>query len=125
MQSTKRPLSYALLILTINFAGCSGNLFDIHGENDDIAVEVTDNALLVQNRFLEPIYYFAVESNLSMLILWAPISSDSNRIDPLHTVKIEFNDVYGYAPGNRILFYHWHGEDPDQGEILSKTIDTG
>lgn len=112
------------LLLTFTFSGCSNGIFGTNSGSGEIQIDLTESSLLVKNEFPEPVYYFVVESGTAAAILWAPTSSEENRINPGQQKEIKFTDIYGYEDEARILFYYWTGENPDQESIMNKSIET-
>lgn len=107
-----------LLVLCFGIISCSDDSDNVSGYgNSEITGLIKDNNLVITNYSDVPIYYFAVEREVTALINWAPICEDENKVHPKHSKKIELDDIHGYMKGRQILVYYWNTLEPTSESI--------
>ncbi len=107
-----------LLFFCLGIISCSDDSDNIIGYgNNEITGLIKDNNLVITNYSYVPIYYFAVEREVTALIKWAPICKDENKINPKQSRKIELDDIPGYMKGRQILVFYWNTLEPTSESI--------
>lgn len=107
-----------LFVLCFGIISCSDDSDNLIGYgNNEITGLIKDNNLVITNYSDEPIYYFAVEREVSVLIDWVAICEDENKINPKQSRKIELDDIHGYMKGRQILVYYWNALEPTSESI--------
>jgi|GEM_PF-4263236 hypothetical protein len=115
-------MKYLLLILSIGFiVGCSDSPSGFE-TGEVIEASISDNSLTVQNNSIQPIYYFAVESELLIRINYVLVSTDENKIDPFQEVNIPLSDVGVTEPGQQVSFSYWTVQEPELDEVFNILI---
>lgn len=97
-------------------AGCSDNTIQV--EEDRIIGTVNQNQLTVFNSSDQDIYYAVFDQSILPFILWAPISSEENRIAGFHKKTFEVSDILsGDKTAGTIVFYFWVEEKSEDANI--------
>lgn len=99
----------AICFLTLN--ACSDHIFSSGNSKtiNGLEFEITNEEFTVRNRANQPVYYFSVERSLLVRILWLPISTEDNRINPGQKVAFPFDEELCCSEDSEISFFYWYG----------------
>lgn len=106
------------------FLSCSDSVSDLNTDDVSAVIDIDNGHLQIRNNFNHPIYYFAVEAGVAVVIQWAPVSSKENQIKSRNTKRIPLNEIHAFEPGDEILIYYWSKKEPGNNNIKSQRIDT-
>lgn len=117
-----KSLPGLILVLILLFSGCSGETIQV--EEDEVIGEMSQDQLTIFNSSDQSIYYAIFDQSILPFILWAPISSDENKISGFHKKSFRITDILreGQTTGT-IVFYFWTGENPESGAINFLTFE--
>jgi hypothetical protein len=117
-----KTCKFLLLIFFVIILGCSDDLTD--SVTDEVDARVFDNTLIITNNYYKPIYYFASEQGSLALINWAPISSETNKINAFNNEYLDINKIFNYEKGRQIVVIYWSDLYPEDDRMHSIIIDT-
>lgn len=111
-----KKLSVFLSLLILLIAACSNETIIV--EEDDIIGVINQNQLTVFNNSDQNIFYTVFDQSILAFILWAPISSDENKLPGFSKKTFQISDILaGGKTRGSIVFYFWMDEEPD-GETI-------
>lgn len=119
------PKSYSKILFVLSclfIVSCSDSVSDLNTK--DVFVTTDNDNLTIRNNFNHSIYYFAVESGVAAQILWAPVSTEENRVKSRSTKQISLNEIHAFEPGDEILIYYWSKKEPGNNNIKFQRIET-
>ena len=113
-----------LPVLLVLISACSGEPIQV--QEDEVVGEIDQNRLTVFNSSDQNIYYALFDQSILPSILWAPISTDENKIPGFHKRSFEITDILrnGTTTGT-IVFFFWVERDPEGGDMKFVTFDVG
>lgn len=108
--------SYLILALILLTPGCTDDTIQV--EEDEVIGEISDNQLSIFNSSDQNIYYAVFDQSILPFILWAPISSEENRIPGFHKKTFDISEILrdGNTTGT-IIFYFWVEEDQENVNV--------
>lgn len=109
-------------VLLVLITACSGEPIQV--QEDEVIGEIDQNRLTVFNSSDQSIYYALFDQSILPSILWAPISTDENKIPGFHKRSFEISDILrnGTTTGTIVLFF-WVERDPESSDIKFVTFD--
>ena len=99
-------------------SGCNGGPIQV--KEDQIIGEIEENRLTVFNSSDQDIYYAIFDQSILPFILWAPISSEENKIPGFRRKTFEISEILrGDNTSGTLVFYFWVEKDSENARVKS------
>lgn len=117
-----KQLLLFLAFFILMFTSCSDRTIQV--DEDEIIGEINENQLSIFNSSDQSIYYAVFDQSLLPFILWAPISSEENRIPGFHKKTFEVSEILrNNNTTGTIIFYFWVEEDQEDVNVKFLSFD--
>lgn len=118
-------LRHAILACIVLLAACADTSGPVDG--DPVDASFGPAGVVAHNRTHAPVYWFAVEQNAAMTLLWlwAPCVDPARcpSIAPRGSATIDFDDIVAWQPDSEsAILYHWHIVRGDNGGLRADSI---
>lgn len=103
----KRETRWPLFLIPLILLACNKSGTEV--ALDEVAVEVRDDSIRVTNNNSSTIHFLIVESEIALLIDWAPTcdAEAQNQIAPGKSSQILYENIFGFHQDCKIMFYWW------------------
>lgn len=121
-QPVMRSLSGFLSVFILIIGACSGGPIQV--AEDEVIGEINQSQLTVFNSSDQSIYYAVFDQSILPYILWAPISSEENKILSFHKKSFVVSDILNEdKTTGTIIFYFWVEENSDEAKVKFVTFE--
>jgi hypothetical protein len=112
----------AFTVILLLLVSCKGNPYFF--QEDGIEFQIKKDKIHVNNKENSNLYYYIINRSSLPRILWAPASTDDNRIKPLQNKEFLIEEIPGYSEGmTKVSFFYWRSEDPEPGEAIQIVLE--
>ena len=98
------------LVLLVALSACDSPFTN---EQATISVAIDGNQLEIHNGTYSDVYFAAFDNEILAFILWAPLVTEENKLEPNETITLQVDEIAEHDKGKIAVFY-W---DKDISEI--------